>query len=254
MRMQDKKTGYFGAGMYSHALATMAMCEAYGMTKDPALKQSAQAAVNLIVNSQHDKGGWRYGPSKQPGDLSVTGFQVMALETAKAAGLTVPKAVGTRAGVFLTSCAGNDAGYCYTPGASSTPRMTAVGLLARQHIDGWNAKNAKLAGAIKDFIKTNPPDRPDCYYNYYAAQVMFQNGGKDWTDWNAKLSDYLVKNQDNNEKSPQFGSWSPGADQHGRAGGRIMVTSLNLLCLEIYYRHAPLPSRIAEMQDGDKEK
>lgn len=69
MRSQDQKTGYLGGGssMYTHGIATIALCEAYGMTKDPALKKPAQAAIYLIVNAQHDAGGWRYSPTKSPG-------------------------------------------------------------------------------------------------------------------------------------------------------------------------------------------
>ena len=44
---QDKKTGYFGVSMYAHGLATIAVCEAYGLTQDPALRRPAQNAINL---------------------------------------------------------------------------------------------------------------------------------------------------------------------------------------------------------------
>src|SRR5262249_22052403 len=42
IRKQDRKTGNFGGGMYAHGLATIAMCEAYGLTQDPALRRPAQ--------------------------------------------------------------------------------------------------------------------------------------------------------------------------------------------------------------------
>ncbi len=79
-RRQDPRKGDFGGGMYAHGLATIAMCEAYGMTQDPNLRPYAQKAVNYIVFAQHPtNGGWRYSPG-QEGDTSVTGWQVMALE------------------------------------------------------------------------------------------------------------------------------------------------------------------------------
>src|ERR1019366_8133330 len=86
MRSQDQKTGYFGVSMYAHGLATIAMCEAYGLSQDPALRRYAQGGINLIVNAQHEGGGWRYGPSKQPGDLSVAGWQIMSLKSGQMAG------------------------------------------------------------------------------------------------------------------------------------------------------------------------
>ncbi len=107
-----------------------------------------------------------------------------------------------------------------------------------------------MTSAVKDFIKANLPDRRDAYYYYYATQVMHHMGGKDWRDWNEKMRDHLVKKQDTNEKSPRFGCWSPQGDPWCRSGGALMITSLNLLTLEVYYRHAPLFSRLHRKADG----
>ena len=58
--------------LYSHSLAAIALCEAYGMTQDPELKEPAQKALNFIVASQHpERGGWRYSPGVGS-DTSVT--------------------------------------------------------------------------------------------------------------------------------------------------------------------------------------
>ncbi len=132
------KNGCFGSGMYAHGLATIAICEAYGMTKDPTLRGPAQKAVNLIVDVQHAQGGWRYSPAKQAGDLSVSGWQIMALTTARAAGLNVPGESLDGARKFLDATSNADNGYGYTVDSrKSTARMTAVGLLCRQHLDNW---------------------------------------------------------------------------------------------------------------------
>ena len=73
-------------GMYAHAIATLALCEAYGQTRDSKLKEPAQRAVNFILAAQDPKGGgWRYSP-RQPGDTTVTGWQLMSLKSAKTAG------------------------------------------------------------------------------------------------------------------------------------------------------------------------
>ena len=40
-----------------------------------------------------------------------------------------------------------------------------------------------------------------------------------------------------------IGSWSPDhptRDRWGHAGGRLYMTAMNLLMLEVYYRHMPL--------------
>jgi hypothetical protein len=84
------------------------------------------------------------------------------------------------------------------------------------------------------------------YYYYYATQVMHHLGGDNWKEWNKKMRDALVKEQDQGKNAAykhQEGSWSPEADPHGGIGGRLMITSLSILTLEVYYRHLPLYRR-----------
>lgn len=244
MRSQNSKTGYFGVSMYAHGLAAIAMCEAYGLSQDPSLRRSAQMGINLIVNSQHEAGGWRYGPSKQPGDLSVSGWQIMALKSGQMAGLDVPSIAVQKSKSYLNSCCSAEDGYGYT-GPGNSPRMTAVGLLCRQYMENWGPSHPRMIKSVNSFIKTNPPDRQDVYYYYYATQVMHHFGGDAWRNWNDKMREYLIAKQDKNQSSPNFGSWAPVNDPFARVGGRIMITSLNLLTLEVYYRYLPLYYRDA---------
>ncbi len=240
MRRQDKKTGDFGGGMYSHGLATIAMCEAYGLTQDPALRRPAQMAVNYIVRAQHAAGGWRYSPG-QAGDTSVVGWQVMALKSAQMARLDVPDITMRKAQLFLNSVNDATEGYGYT-GPGPTPTLTAVGLLCRQYLQAWGPKNLKLIKGIDNHIKTNPPGTSrNVYYFYYATQVMHHFGGSDWKKWNEKMRDFLVKTQE--PAGALAGSWNSAGDAHAGPGGRLMITSLSLLTLEVYYRHLPLYDR-----------
>jgi len=245
IRSQDQKTGFFGGSMYAHGLASICMCEAYGLSQDPALRRPAQLAINLLVNSQHDGGGWRYSPTKTPGDLSVAGWQIMALKSGQMAGLDVPTVTVKKAVAFLESCCDTQTeGYGYTgPGGSN--RLTAVGLLCRQYMQNWGPSHPRMIQSVNRYIKTNPPDKQDVYYYYYATQVMHHFGGEAWRDWNEKMREYLIKRQDANQSSNNFGSWSGEGDPFGSAGGRLMMTSLNLLTLEVYYRYLPLYYRDA---------
>jgi hypothetical protein len=245
IRSQDPKTGFYGVTMYAHGLAAIAMCEAYGLSQDPWLRMPAQRGINLIVNAQHDGGGWRYSPTKQPGDLSVAGWQMMALKSGQMAGLDVPAVTIRKAKAYLESCCNPaDEGYGYT-GPGSSPRMTAVGLLCRQYMENWGPSHPRMIKSISKFIKTNPPDRQDVYYYYYATQVMHHFGGEAWKDWNEKMREGLIRKQDKNQSSANFGSWAPQGDPFARVGGRLMITSLNLLTLEVYYRYLPLYYRDA---------
>ena len=85
---KQARDGSFGGGMYAHGLASIAMCEAYGMTSDPALRSSAQRALSYIRAAQSEGGGWRYEP-RHGGDTSMVGWQLMALKSGQMAGLEV---------------------------------------------------------------------------------------------------------------------------------------------------------------------
>ncbi len=240
--VQDKRTGAFSRDMYAHGLAAIAMSEAFALSQDYQLKKPAQAGINFIVSAQHTGGGWRYQPG-QTGDTSVTGWQIMALKSGLMAGLDVPDGALRKAQFFLDSVVdATNEGSGYTD-PQATPTMTAVSLLCRQYLSGWGRKNLRLIKGVDNHIKPNPPrvEKKDVYYYYYATQVMHNLGGDDWKNWNAKMRDQTVGSQENDTRQmATYGSWSPGGDQWGQSGGRLMVTSLNLLTLEVYYRYLPL--------------
>ena len=117
--------------MYSHGLATIALCEAYGMTKDSRLGIAAQAAINFIESGQNREGGWRYSHGSDDSDTSVFGWQVMALKSGQMAGLKVNPNSFSQSRKYLNSVArGNyKSEFGYMPGCGPTFTMTSVGLL-----------------------------------------------------------------------------------------------------------------------------
>jgi hypothetical protein len=244
---QNKTSGQLSGNFYAHGIASIVLCEAYGLTSDPMLKGPAQKALDYLVATQNDGGGWRYAP-KEAGDLSVTGWQLMALKSGQMSGLRVP--VGTLRGAerFVESCEVQDSGtYTYIAGGGATPSMTATGMLCRQYL-GVNPRNPKLGKGV-EFIKRNPPTSSDLYYLYYATQVMHHMGGDAWAYWNEGpnkndgIRDTLVRQMTRSPADGRTamlnGSWFY-PNGHTAPGGRLMSTSLCLLCLEVYYRHLPL--------------
>ncbi len=242
MRKQDKKTGNLGGGMYAHSLAAIALCEAYGLSQDPALRRPAQMAIYYLVKAQHSAGGWRYSPN-EPGDTSVTGWVVMALKSAQMANLDVPEMTMKKAISYLNDCC-DDATQSYGyVGKGGSPTMSAVGLLCRQYLQNWGSQNLKMIKGVEKNLEVLPPGRSkNIYYYYYATQVLHHFGGDSWKKWNDKMRSNLVQTQEKNATpgSDVQGSWSSVGDGHGAAGGRLMITSLSLLTLEVYYRHLPL--------------
>ena len=224
------------SGMYAHGQGAIVLCEAYLLSGNKKLKKPAQAAINFIVTAQHPKGGWRYQPG-QAGDTSVMGWQVMALHSARAAGLHVPDYTVRDAKSYLDRADPKKRGlYGYQPGAGPTHPMTAEGLLCRMYL-GWD-KN-KYQEGINFLAKGHPPDKNalNLYYLYYASQVFHHVGGEQWADWNFLMQEALVQTQE--VEGHALGSWTP-KDHHDRRGGRLYTTAMAVCCLEVYYRHLPL--------------
>jgi hypothetical protein len=242
---QNKKTGHLGGSMYSHSLATIALCEAYGLTQDPMLRKPAQMAIDYLVDAQHEAGGWRYGP-RQPGDTSVSGWVIMALKSGQMSGLNVSPVAMRKAVSYIDDmCDRNSEGYGYVGPTGPRYTMTAVGLLCRQYLQAWGPQNPRMITAVENWLVKNTPTKTrNVYYYYYATQVLHHFGGQTWKKWNDETRDYLVKGQV--AEGPQMGSWSPAG--HAHCAGRLMVTSLNILTLEVYYRYLPLYQREAGSQ------
>ncbi|WP_428307998.1 prenyltransferase/squalene oxidase repeat-containing protein [Lacipirellula sp.] len=225
-------------GGYTQALCTIALCELYGMTHDAKLRKPVQNAVDYCIEAQSTEGGWRYIP-RQDSDTSVTGWFVLALQSAQMAGLKVPNETLARVGIYLDS-AGNDDGtrYGYQQGTVATRSMTAEALLCRQYL-GWKQDDPRLIDGA-DYLSDELPswDTPNVYYWYYATQVLHHLGGRRWSLWNEVMRETLPSEQITD--GPERGSWRPRGDIHAHAGGRLYVTCMCLYMLEVYYRHLPI--------------
>jgi hypothetical protein len=237
-----------GGQMYDHGLAAIALCECYGMSNDKNVRPAAQAALNFIMDAQDPAGGgWRYVP-RQAGDTSVVGWQIMALKSGQMAYLNVNAATFEKAKAFLKSVSsgGYSGGrFTYMPGgqvATGDLATTAIGLLCHQYMG--MPKNDPVMVNGTAYLMKNQPDLAttrNIYYWYYATQVLHNQPGTDWDTWNRKMRRLLIDTQC--RKGCAEGSWAPDAptqDQYGDHGGRLMVTSLSALTLEVYYRFLPL--------------
>ena len=243
---QQKENGDLRGGgrMYCHGIASIALCEAYGVTKDPKLKEPAERAIKLILASQSlSKGGWRYDPAgkngpSQDSDLSVTGWQYMALHSARLAGLEVPEDSFVRARRYLTAVSSGKQGGLYGYQAGSVnPTMVATGMFCRQldlvpPTDPRMPEGADYIGQRQMKVKN-----PDFYYVYYATLALYQHQGPAWKKWNDRLKETLPLIQKKN--GAERGSWDPGGG-HGGTGGRVIATTLSVLSLEVYYRLLPM--------------
>ncbi len=252
MVSQQSEDGFLGgkatyyARAYCHGIATYALAEAYGMRSDPTLpsplKEPLEKAIHYILENQHPSdGGWRYRKG-ETGDMSIFGWNLMALKSAEIAGLKIPPANRNLLVKFLTdrSLGRNKGLAAYHPqyGTSGpSPTMTAEALFSKQML-GLQRSNPASKEAM-DYLMTQLPNREglNFYYWYYGTLATFQYGGEPWKQWNETLRDMLVSEQ--RAQGKDQGSWDP-KDRWGGYGGRVYSTALSTLILEVYYRFLPL--------------
>jgi hypothetical protein len=245
---------------YDAAICTLALAEAYGMTHDPITREAAQRGVNYILKQQKPSGGWVHGPYDS---TSVLGWMVMALKSAKFAGLDVPKKAFTNALKRLNDVSDTDAkGFPGLVGYVEKGKhlfhqgltMTAVGMLSYQFL-GKGSKTEKQADIL---IKHAPRWRPDLvgartvpqnfYHWYYGTLAMHQFGKGYWEKWNRALKDTLLPNQrkgglKDGSMNDVDGSWDP-VTRYDNVGGRVYSTAMGALCFEVYYRYSLLSTVI----------
>jgi len=260
LRYNQKPNGAFGyQTFYEQGIATMAVSEAFGMTRSDSVRMMAQKAVDFICQTQPDHGGFRYAGAvdKESGDMSVTGWQIMAIKSAICSELTVPVQAIDRSREFLKNTFREYGGSAYIVSQpNATPAMSAIGMACRQFLgDNYDAEiNAAANYLLEQQKKAGAPNAgggqkdvlvSDLYYTYYSVLAMFQMGGEYWVQWNKAFRDPLVKLQEGKvlmDGRGRFvrGSWDPKDTMWGAQGGRVFSTAMAILCLEVYYRFLPV--------------
>lgn len=254
--------------LYNHAIATMALGEAYYFSRSPILRPGLERAVRVILNARNPYLAWRYRLEPNgDNDSSITGWMVFALETARDAGLPIGKDAFDGAEAWfaqLTDPQSGRTGYDLAAGAGSRPSrlgayaarfpaerseaLTAVALLCRlftapRGLRSWREHpEYALLQRQADLLLRTPPHWDeaggtiDLYYWYYGTFAMYQWGGKHWESWRGAMEQALLphQRQDGNYR----GSWDPQIDAWGSEGGRVYTTALGAIILEVYYRYA----------------
>jgi len=263
---QDPQTGLFGTNtshdfIYDHAIASYAMCEAFGLSHYSLLKPVAQKAINYLESHRNPYSVWRYQPRDNDNDTSVTGWCIMAYESGEFFGLQINKTALELSAVWLDQVSDPTGrhGYCKQgeqssrkPGDHQTrfpvdkgEALTAVGLFCRFFM-GQDPKEKPIMTAAANLILTKPPiwdekaGTIDHYYWYYATYALFQIGGRHWQQWQKHLAPALLKTQHEvAHEGNLHGSWDP-VGAWGEDGGRVYSTALLALCLQAHYRYTRL--------------
>ena len=227
--------GYMGSSMYEHGLATLALSEAWGMSsRSEKIREGLKKAVNVILKSQSPHGGWRYQPTPNDEDVSITVMQVMALASAKEAGIVVPNATIEKAVKYVKSLQHANGGFNYHSANERRPGFarTAAGVTALLVCGDRNSSELKSGLEYLRKVEKSKFDRlPDStwyyYGHYYAAVAMFLAGDSYHRDWYPQIRDALLKKQK--------------AD--GSFNGEDYGTPMAILILGIPYRFIPIYQR-----------
>jgi hypothetical protein len=240
-----------GHEMYSHGICTLMLAECAGMTQGPLadqVKKAVEKGISIILVAQRKgmspndpyRGGWRYRVAGIDADMSVTGWQMMALRAAKNLGCDIPPDAIDRAVDYVKRSQNPYSGaFCYTPGGGETVPCTGTGILALA-VCGKGLK--KMPEAIKAgnyLMRTSPGGGGHfCYSIYYCSQAMFQLGGNYWEVFRPKMHQLLLRAQNQSTGAFQI-------DSHGPQ----YSTAMCILAMTVEYRFLPIYQRGEEPTD-----
>ena len=252
-----------GGAEYGFLIGTYALCEAYGMTKNPNARAAAEKTLARIISGQTPTGGWNYNMKRTPSegapdDISFGGWALQALKAGKMAGI-------------------------HLPGMEECIKKAVKCLKTRNYSEkaGFVGKEPEVANALRVMTDWAPTlDKKHMsgaansqYYSYYAAQCKYQAGmAKNatpanltlWKKWNAEMKALYPKaiitvmdqktNQpytieDANGKPREIGHWVNGDSFNYD----VMGTCLAALQLMVYYRYLPTTQLKATEVEADVE-
>jgi hypothetical protein len=198
---RQKETGAYDAeDPAGDAVATLALCESYGMTASQPLKEDAQKAIDRLVATPMDTARgllWK-GMALKSAELGELNFPRTAYESVEAI---------------------RDKG-----GDLAIAGTTVLSIFVRK-----NKSDARLAD-----LRVLDPALLETETLYVGTLAAFQSDGPSgplWNRWNASLKRRLIPSQRTHVGDCERGSWDARSFR-----GRLQATALNGMDFEFYYR------------------
>jgi len=249
--------GYFGkvdgSRMYGHAIATLALAEAYGMEADASQRKRLRAAlvkaVKVLLTAQNVKkdaqyaGGWRYEVASADSDLSVTAWCILALRAAHNAGIEVPKDSADRAAAFVLRCwKPEQKSFAYQPGGDASLTMTAAAVLNLELLDRDSRDEVRGGIRFLDGHSVGDDTEYPFYARYYVSQAAFQAGGEHWVkSWEQTQNKLLQSQKKGEAQKKDDGAWPQS--RTANEPGQTYSTAISVLTLSIPLRLLPTYQR-----------
>jgi hypothetical protein len=231
---------------YNHAISSLVLSEVYGMSPpnrarrlEAAIRKALAAALEMQAwsKSPADQGGWRYihRLDEVDSDLSVTGWELMFLRSARNAGFEVPTENVDDAVAFVRrSFDKRDGIFVYSLRRPSRTRsMAGAGILALAHAGLHHTEEAQRAGdwllahGFEEYNSTIPGQSSDRYHYglFNCCQAMYQLGGKYWEQFYPPAVEAVLANQ------RADGSWPVDSQYHDAPYGNAYSTALVVIML-----------------------
>jgi len=246
-----------GHEMYHHGIATLMLAEVGGMCEGALardVRKGLEKAIQVILKAQRTqgehRGGWRYRITHYDGsDISVTGWQLMALRASKNLGCDVPPEVIERAIAYVRRCYdAREGAFKYMPNAGVTVPCTGTSILGLELCGkDLHLCPESLKGGAYLIRTSNLPRWGGHHFSYsiyYGAQATFQLGGNYWSTYRPRLHEVLLRNQGGN------GSWTGSG--YDSVFGPNYSTAMAVLALTVEYRFLPIYQRGEEPNDKDR--
>ncbi|MFL5241447.1 MAG: prenyltransferase/squalene oxidase repeat-containing protein [Gemmataceae bacterium] len=246
--------------MYQHGICTLMLAEVAGMTDGKLgeeIRTKLARAIDIILKAQRPqnqgeaRGGWRYLVEHVRGsDISVTGWQIMALRAAKNLGCDVPPEAIEKAVAYIKRSQDPNTGafrYAVHEGSRTTIACTGTSILALELCGKEMHRSEELLRAGGYLLKHNPPWGYEqiSYSMYYCSQACFQLGGNYWNHFKPLMHKHLLGAQESS------GAWK-GDQAEERSFGRHYSTSMAVLALTVEYRFLPIYQRSEEADEKAK--
>jgi hypothetical protein len=197
-----------------------------------------------------DRGGWRYvvyNPESES-DLSLTGWQLMFLRSARNAGFEVPKEAIDDAVAYVRRTFDKEYGsFRYVIGNTEhgSRGMAGAGILALAHAGFHNSFEAQQTGkwllqhSFDGYNVTKPAERHDRYHYslFNCCQGMYQLGSPYWKVFFPPTVRVVLEHQ-----NPD-GSWDAESYQRDRQFGNAYTTALVVLALGAPNQFLPIFQR-----------
>ncbi|MFQ5844449.1 MAG: hypothetical protein ACE5JG_05605, partial [Planctomycetota bacterium] len=212
-----------------HAIATLALCEAWAMTRNPRYKRSAQKGLHFLARARNPYLAWGKAPRDGGNDTTITIWCLLALRAGRSGGLDVDPDALEGGRMWLADRA-----------VLRSAREAAAALLGRILL-GEDPRESPAIRELAARCLRSPPawkrEDPSVDMEYWqlATLGLFQVGGSAWRRWNQAMAGAVLTGQQPKGSGSNAGSWDPVG--RSRDGGRVSSTALMTLCLEVYYRY-----------------